>query len=96
MSTIDIPVRYYKDYPGGYDYGYETLPLPLSECAFLLVDVDGTAANPVTEGHIAPALEAGRQVGLRVAYVHNDLRLVSDPGNIVGEFWGKTKYAEGR
>ena len=62
MTTIDIPVRYYKDYPGGYDYGYETLPLPLSECAFLLVDVDGTAANPVTEGYIAPALEAARQV----------------------------------
>lgn len=96
VSTIDIPVRYYKDYSGGYDYGYETLPLPLSECTFLLVDVDGTAPNAITQDHIAPALQAARQVGLRVAYVHNDLRLVADPGNIVGEFWGKTKYADGR
>ena len=91
MALLDIPVRYYKDYPGGYDYGYETLSLPLAECTFLLVDVDGTSPNPVTENRIAPALEAARNVGLRVAYVHNDLRLVADPGNIVGEFWGKTK-----
>ena len=91
MAVLDIPVRYYKDYPGGYDYGYETLSLPLAECTFLLVDVDGTSPNPVTENRIAPALEAARNVGLRVAYVHNDLRLVADPGNIVGEFWGKTK-----
>ena len=91
MALLDIPVRYYKDYPGGYDYGYETLSLPLAECTFLLVDVDGTSPNPVTENRIAPALEAARNAGLRVAYVHNDLRLVADPGNIVGEFWGKTK-----
>ena len=91
MAVLDIPVRYYKDYPGGYDYGYETLSLPLAECTFLLVDVDGTSPNPVTENRIAPALAAARRAGLRVAYVHNDLRLVADPGNIVGEFWGKTK-----
>ena len=23
MSEISIPIRYYKDFPGGYDYGYE-------------------------------------------------------------------------
>ncbi len=96
MTTIDIPVRYYRDFPGGYDHAYETLPLPLTECAMLLVDVDGTAPNPTTEGYIAPALAAARRAGLRVAYVHNDLRLVADEGNIVGEFWGKTKYADGR
>lgn len=94
MTTIDVPLRYYKDYPGGYDYGYETMPLPLDECAMLLVDVDGGAPNPTTENLIAPALAAARKLGLRVAYVHNDLRLVSDPGNIVDEFWGKTKYAD--
>ena len=27
MANIQIPIRYYKDYPGGYDYGYETLTL---------------------------------------------------------------------
>lgn len=96
MSTIEIPVRYYKDFAGGYDYGYETLPLPLAECAFLLVDVDGRSANPTTENFIAPSLQAARGLGLRVAYVHNDLRLVADPGNIVGEFWGKTKNPSGK
>ena len=43
MTSIEVPVRYYKDYPGGYDYGYEDLKLPLeSAVAFLLVDVDGS------------------------------------------------------
>jgi nicotinamidase-related amidase len=96
MKRIEIPIRYYKDYPGGYDYGYETLALPFAECAFLLVDVDGRAPNPTTEGFIAPALQAARQAGMRVAYVHNDLRLVADPGNIVGEVWGKTKSPTGK
>jgi nicotinamidase-related amidase len=95
MAQIHIPVRYYQDYPGGYDYGYETLPLKFEECAFLLVDVDGRAPNPITENFIAPALQAARQAGLRVVYVHNDLRLVADPGNIVGEIWGKTKSGKG-
>ncbi len=60
MTTINIPVRYYKDFPGGYDHAYETLPLPLAECALLLVDVDGTTPNPTTENLIAPALDAAR------------------------------------
>jgi nicotinamidase-related amidase len=91
MGTIEIPIRYYKDYPGGYDHGYENLSLEFGECAFLLVDVDGRSANPTTENFIAPALQAARQVNMLVNYVHNDLRLVADPGNIVGEIWGKTK-----
>ncbi|MEW6754701.1 MAG: isochorismatase family cysteine hydrolase [Candidatus Latescibacterota bacterium] len=95
MRQIEIPIRYYKDYPGGYEYGYETLSLPLAECAFLLVDVDGTSPNRTTEEFIAPALQAARQARLRVAYVHNDLRLVADSGNIVGEIWGKTKSPKG-
>ncbi len=93
MSDVAMPVRYYKDYPGGYDYGYETLSLPFAECAFLLVDVDGGAPNATTENFIGPSLAGARECGMRVAYVHNDLRLVADPGNIVGELWGKTKYA---
>ena len=84
---IDIPICYYRDYAGAYDYGYETLGLPLDECALLVVDVDGTSPNPTTEGMIAPALHAARASGMRVAYVHNDLRLVANPGNIVGEVW---------
>ena len=66
MGTIKIPVRYYKDYPGGYEHGYEDLVLPFAECAFLLVDVDGGysikdgKAHPTTEQYIAPALSAAR------------------------------------
>ena len=59
MAVLDIPVRYYKDYPGGYDYGYETLSLPLAECTFLLVDVDGTSPNPVTETRHRPGPGGG-------------------------------------
>jgi nicotinamidase-related amidase len=92
---LTIPIRYYRDYPGGYDYGYENLDLKLSECAFLLVDVDGKDPNPITEDHIAPALRAARLVGILVTYVHNDLRLVADPDNIVGEVWGRTKSMDG-
>ena len=101
MSKIEVPVRYYKDYPEGYDYGYEDLVLPFAECAFLLVDVDGSysfkegKAHPTTEKFIAPALAAARRKGMKVAYVHNDLRLVADPGNVAGEFWSKTKVPEG-
>ena len=103
MKQISIPVRYYKDYPGGYDHGYEDLKLPLEQCAFICVDIDGgysfvggkEVPHPITEKNIAPALAAARSVGMRVAYVHNDLRLVADPGNIAAEFWSKTKLKEG-
>ncbi len=93
--AAEIPIRYYKDHPDVYDYGYEDLALKFEECAFLLVDVDGTSPNPTTENFIAPALAAARDVGMLVCYVHNDLRLVADPGNIVGEVWGRTKLADG-
>ena len=36
MANIQVPIRYYKDYPGGYDYGYETLTLKFAECALSL------------------------------------------------------------
>lgn len=91
MPELNIPVRYYRDFAPHYDYAYETLSLKREETAFLVVDVDGGAPNPTTERFIAPALAAARNIGLRVAYVHNDLRLVADPGNIVFEIWGKTK-----
>ena len=55
MSHVTVPIRYYKDYAGGHDYGQEELTLPLEQCAFLLVDVDGRAPNPTTENYIAPA-----------------------------------------
>ena len=42
MDEIEIPVRYYKDYQGGYEHGFENLVLPFAESAFLLVDVDGS------------------------------------------------------
>ena len=95
MTTLTIPIRYYKDYPAGYDYGYEQLDLEFARCAFLLVDVDGKAPNRTTENFIAPALAAARRSGMLVTYVHNDLYLVADPGNIVGEVWGRTKNMPG-
>ncbi len=95
MSKITIPIRYYKDYEGGHDYAYEDFPLTFEQCAFLLVDVDGRAPNPTTENFIAPALAAARECGMLVAYVHNDLYLVADTGNIVAEVWGRTKKMEG-
>lgn len=91
MTQLQLPVRYYRDYAPAYDYSYEALELPLAETAFLVVDVDGGQPNPVTECFIAPALAAARDAGMLVTYVHNDLRLVADPGNIVGEVWGRTK-----
>src|ERR1043166_9166028 len=91
MARLQLPIRYYRAYAPCYDYGYETIELDKVETAFLLVDVDGGAPNPVTECFIAPALEAARELGLLVTYVHNDLRLVADPGNIVGEGGGRTK-----
>ena len=99
MDEIEIPVRYYKDYQGGYEHGFENLVLPFAESAFLLVDVDGGysvkdgTAHPTTENYIAPALTAARGTGMKVAYVHNDLRLVADQGNIACELWAKTKGA---
>ena len=32
MAELKMPVRYYKDYQGGYDYGYEDLALPFDTC----------------------------------------------------------------
>ena len=92
---IDAPIRYYKDYAGAYDYGYETLSLSLDSCAFLAVDIDGQGPNKTTEQMIAPALAAARKCGMHVTFVHNDLRLVANKGNIVGEVWGRTKGLTG-
>jgi len=90
-SQIEIPIRFYRDYEGAYDYGYDTLTLPINECALLAIDIDGTTPNPTTENMIAPALNAARHIGIKVAYIHNDLRHVATQGNIVGEIWGRTK-----
>jgi nicotinamidase-related amidase len=88
---VNIPIRYYRDYPGAYDYGYDSLELPLAECAFLAIDIDGAAPNQTSEKMIAPALGAARDCGMRVAYVHNDLSLVANKENIAGEVWRRTK-----
>jgi nicotinamidase-related amidase len=95
MSVLHLPVRYYRDYAPAYDYAYETLSLPLARTAFLLVDVDGAYYDQITQKTIVPALQAARAIKMPVAYVHNDLRLVADEGNIVFEIWGKTKAIKG-
>ena len=43
---------------------------------------------------VSPAAQ-GESGGMRVASVHNDLRLVANKGNIVGEVWGRTKGISG-
>ncbi|MCC7353565.1 MAG: isochorismatase family protein [Anaerolineae bacterium] len=91
MPTLHLPVRYYRDFAPHYDYAYETLSLPLERTAFLVVDVNGTFYAATTERAIVPALRAARGAGMHVSFVHNDLRLVADEGNIVFEIWGKTK-----
>ena len=102
MAQLNVPVRYYQDYEGGYDYGYETLELELERSCFLLVDVDGGysymadgSPHPTTEQFIVPALAAARRRGMKVAYVHNDMRLVAGQGNRAQEFWTKTKLPPG-
>jgi nicotinamidase-related amidase len=98
MTELDVPVRFYRDYPEAYDYGFETLQLELERSAFLLVDVDWDAIEPVrtiSREAIAPALEAARAAGMLVTYVHNDLRLVAEPGGQIAEFWTKTKNMAG-
>ena len=90
-NHIEIPIRFYRDYEGAYDYGYDKITLPTNECALLAVDIDGTSPNTTTENMIAPVLNAARHIGIKVAYIHNDLRLVANPGNILGEIWGRTK-----
>lgn len=102
MTQITIPIRYYKDYPGGYDYGYEDMTLDMARCAFLLVDIEGAYSykadgqpHPTTVNFIAPALASAREAGMLVVYVNNDLRLVADAGHIGAEVWGKTKTPHG-
>jgi nicotinamidase-related amidase len=102
MTQLNVPIRYYQDYEGGYDYAYEGLELSLERTCFLLVDVDGGYSiradgtpHPTTEQFIAPALAAARRVGMKVAYVHNDLRLVAGQGNRAQEFWSKSKLPPG-
>jgi ureidoacrylate peracid hydrolase len=96
MASVEVPVRYYRDLAPHYDYAHETLSVPLEQTPFLLVDVNGLGEGSwgkgkVSRDFIAPALAAAREAGMLVAFVHNDLRLVTDEGNIVYEVWGKTK-----
>jgi nicotinamidase-related amidase len=82
-TTIHLPVRWYH-----LGTHFDTLALRLSEVAFFIVDSNCGQGNPVVEQHIAPALAAARQAGMRVLFVHNDLTLVDDPGHIRREVHG--------
>lgn len=84
MSTMDLPVRYYRyhvdlDKPNDerhLEFHYTTFPLPVAETAFVLVDcwnghqVDGwiERAGVVMRERVVPALHAARQVGLTVVH----------------------------
>ena len=91
---IDIPIRYYRDYAGAYDYGYETLGLPLEmRAACRRRRWHFTQPDDRRDDRPCPARRLRQR--MRVAYVHNDLRLVANRGNIVGEVWGRTKGISG-
>lgn len=77
MSTIDLSVRYYRQYvdpdkpntEGNFEYVHDSIPLPLEQTALVLVDCwddhhnDGAAARmePVLENRIAPVVDAMRE-----------------------------------
>ena len=90
MPNLKLPVRWYGDKPQRGD-----LELELKRTAFMVVDSDGGKEDVyVTEG-IAPALEAARNVGMKVIFIHNDFSLVDEPGSIKREMhferWGRPK-----
>lgn len=98
MSGLNLPVRWYG---GGTQDGdghcYDALRLEAARTAFLVVDSDCGAGNPVVEEGIAPALKAARGAGLRVVFVHNDFSLSDEPGSIKRELhgtrWGNAEAA---
>ena len=48
------------------------MELELERTTFMIVDSDGGQDNPYVEQGIAPAMEAARQVGMHVIFIHND------------------------
>ncbi len=100
MTTFELPVRWYHG--AGYYKGqhvedghrYEAMELELARTAFMIVDSDCGAGNPYVEEGIAPALQAARQVGMHVLYIHNDFSLADEPGSIKREIHGTRWGAE--
>ena len=83
MAMLKLPVRWYSGigyYEGkaeekGDGHAYKDLDLELERTAFMVVDSDCGPGNPYVENGIAPALQAARQVGMHVIYIHNDFSL---------------------
>ena len=87
MAILKVPVRWYGG--AGYYQGdhssdghcYDDLELELERTAFMIVDSDCGSGNSYVEEGIAPALQAARQLGMNVLFIHNDFSLVDEPGS---------------
>ena len=104
MSTIELPIRYYRHYVDPAEpndeahlaHVHDTIPLPLEHTALVLVDCWNTHHNdgvvermqPVLEDHIAPVLERLRETEATV--VHCPSR------DVASRYPAWTKYANDR
>lgn len=94
MAILKVPVRWYGG--AGYYQGdhssdghcYDDLKLELERTAFMIVDSDCGSGNSYVEEGIAPALQAARNLGMNVLFIHNDFSLVDEPGSIKREIHG--------
>ena len=83
MAILKLPVRWYSN-----KTQYGELELEVERTAFMIVDSDCGSGNEYVENGIAPALAAGRDIGMKVVFIHNDFSLVDEPGSIKREIHG--------
>jgi nicotinamidase-related amidase len=75
---IKLPVRFTGS--DATTHAETTLVLPVARTALLLIDCNGdcgTECNAVIQTHIAPALHAARQVGMKAVFVYNEGRILA-------------------
>ncbi|GAB4515001.1 MAG: hypothetical protein OHK0046_17870 [Anaerolineae bacterium] len=75
---IKLPVRFTGS--DATTHAETTLILPVDRTALLLIDCNGdcgTECNAVIQTHIAPALYAARQVGMKAVFVYNEGRIIA-------------------
>ena len=82
MQRLALPVRYYRMYPPEAYLGYaeELLSLPLSETAFMLVDVYGLGYYPGEPEPARPALFYRNSTAVERAVIARPA--TEDPGGV--------------